>query len=196
MVITVPKFGLGFPLYTNASLRELETFSEETILWELVLHPYWKGSTLKRKEFVPSGNKFFPFRVDPFSEGVWYAQNQPGVTKVVKNDGNIYQSNPVTLIEALRIYNEAKTLYERNASAQISLFTCAGWPCDHVTHSTLTLITTFTERHTSCTCCAGMNEISITKTCLYNFDSLKPHFYIVKLGLQGYTLFFLFLLKT
>ena len=23
---------------------------------------------------------------------------------------------------------------------------------------------------------------SITKTCLYNFDPLKPHFYIVKLG--------------
>ena len=35
----------------------------------------------------------------------------------------------------------------------------------------------------------------ITKTCLYNLDPLKPHFYIVKLGLQGYTLFFLFLLK-
>ena len=34
-----------------------------------------------------------------------------------------------------------------------------------------------------------------TKTCLYNSDPLKPHFYIVKLGLQGYTLFFLFLLK-
>ena len=34
----------------------------------------------------------------------------------------------------------------------------------------------------------------ITKTCLYNFDPLKPHFYTVKLGLQGYTLF-LFLLK-
>ena len=33
------------------------------------------------------------------------------------------------------------------------------------------------------------------KTRLYNFDSLKPHFYIVKLGLQGYTLFLLFLLK-
>ena len=32
----------------------------------------------------------------------------------------------------------------------------------------------------------------ITKTCLYNFDPLKPHFYIVKLG---FTLFFLFLLK-
>ena len=30
----------------------------------------------------------------------------------------------------------------------------------------------------------------ITKTCLYYFDPLKPHW-----GLQGYTLFFLFLLK-
>ena len=35
----------------------------------------------------------------------------------------------------------------------------------------------------------------ITKTYLYNFDPLKPHFYIVNLGLQGYILFFLFLLK-
>ena len=33
------------------------------------------------------------------------------------------------------------------------------------------------------------------ETCLYNVDPIKPHFYIVKLGLQGYTLFFLFLLK-
>ena len=36
---------------------------------------------------------------------------------------------------------------------------------------------------------------NIMKTCLYNFDPLKPHFYIVKLGFTGYTLFFLFLLK-
>ena len=37
---------------------------------------------------------------------------------------------------------------------------------------------------------------SITKTCLYNFDPLKPHFYIVKLGFTGvYIIFFLFLLK-
>ena len=28
-------------------------------------------------------------------------------------------------------------------------------------------------------------EISITKTCLYNFDPLKPHFNIVKLGFTG-----------
>ena len=35
----------------------------------------------------------------------------------------------------------------------------------------------------------------ITKTCLYNFDPLKPHFYIVKLGFTGVYIFFLFLLK-
>ena len=35
----------------------------------------------------------------------------------------------------------------------------------------------------------------ITKTCLYNFDPLKPHFYIVKLGFIGVYIFFLFLLK-
>ena len=38
--------------------------------------------------------------------------------------------------------------------------------------------------------------VFITKTCLYNFDILKPHFYIVKLDFTGYILLFLFLLKT
>ena len=34
-------------------------------------------------------------------------------------------------------------------------------------------------------------QTSITKTCLYNFDSLKPHIYIVKLGFTGvYIIFF------
>ena len=37
--------------------------------------------------------------------------------------------------------------------------------------------------------------IPITKTCLCNADPLQPHFYIVNWGLQGYTLFVLFLLK-
>ena len=32
---------------------------------------------------------------------------------------------------------------------------------------------------------------SITKTCLYNFDPLKPHFYIVKLGFTGVYVIFL-----
>ena len=35
----------------------------------------------------------------------------------------------------------------------------------------------------------------ITKTYLYNFDPLKPHFYIVKLGFTGVYIIFLFLLK-
>ena len=32
---------------------------------------------------------------------------------------------------------------------------------------------------------------NITKTCLYNFDPLKPHFYIVKLGFTGVYVIFL-----
>ena len=36
---------------------------------------------------------------------------------------------------------------------------------------------------------------NITKTYLYNFDPLKPHFYTVKLGFTGVYIIFLFLLK-
>ena len=35
----------------------------------------------------------------------------------------------------------------------------------------------------------------ITKTCLYNFDSLTPHFYIVKLRFTGVYIFFLIFLE-
>ena len=31
---------------------------------------------------------------------------------------------------------------------------------------------------------------NITKTCLYNVDPLKPHFYIVKLGITGVYIIF------
>ena len=34
-------------------------------------------------------------------------------------------------------------------------------------------------------------QVHITKTCLYNFDPLKPHFYMVKLGFTGVYLIFL-----
>ena len=37
--------------------------------------------------------------------------------------------------------------------------------------------------------------VYITKTCLYNIDSLKPHFYIVKLGFTGVCIIFLILLE-
>ena len=36
----------------------------------------------------------------------------------------------------------------------------------------------------------------MTKTYLYNFDPLKPHFYIVKLGFTDVYIIFLFLLKS
>ena len=35
------------------------------------------------------------------------------------------------------------------------------------------------------------NSWQHTKTCLYNFDPLKPHFYIVKLGFAGVYIIFL-----
>ena len=34
-------------------------------------------------------------------------------------------------------------------------------------------------------------QILIMKTCLYNIDPLKPHFYIVKLGFTGVYIIFL-----
>ena len=39
-------------------------------------------------------------------------------------------------------------------------------------------------------------QFHIAKTRLYNFDPLKPQFYIVKLGFRGVYIIFLFLLKT
>ena len=41
----------------------------------------------------------------------------------------------------------------------------------------------------------GANSVTITKTCLNNFDPLKPHIYIVKLGFTGVYIFFFILLK-
>ena len=33
------------------------------------LWPFWNGVYFKREEFAPQGSKFFPFNVDPLSEG-------------------------------------------------------------------------------------------------------------------------------
>ena len=39
---------------------------------------------------------------------------------------------------------------------------------------------------------SNLHTVSIKKTCLYYFDPLKPHFYIVKLGFTGvYIIFFI-----
>ena len=37
--------------------------------FKIVLPPVWKGVYSERKEFAPKRSKFFPFRVDPFSDG-------------------------------------------------------------------------------------------------------------------------------
>ena len=37
----------------------------------------------------------------------------------------------------------------------------------------------------------SIHNLFITKTYLYNFDPLKPHFYIVKLGFTGVYIIFL-----
>ena len=37
----------------------------------------------------------------------------------------------------------------------------------------------------------GVSGRSISKTCLYKIDPLKPHFYIVKLGFTGVYIIFL-----
>ena len=47
---------------------EIDTLSREVT--KLILSPSEKGTTLKGKNFAPFGNKFFPFRVELFSEGV------------------------------------------------------------------------------------------------------------------------------
>ena len=39
-------------------------------------------------------------------------------------------------------------------------------------------------------------SVNITKTCVYNFDPLIPHFYIVKLGFTRVYNIFLFCSKT
>ena len=48
-------------------------------------------------------------------------------------------------------------------------------------------------------CCSqpfgGKANDIITNTCLYNFDPLQPHFYIVKLGFTRVYIIFLILLK-
>ena len=38
---------------------------------------------------------------------------------------------------------------------------------------------------------SAQSDQGITKTYLYNFDPLKPHFYIVKLGFTGVYIIFL-----
>ena len=50
------------------SLRENDTPSGEATLSKTVYIPFSEGVYSIRKEFAPRGSKFFPYKVDPFSE--------------------------------------------------------------------------------------------------------------------------------
>ena len=65
---------------------------------------------------------------------------------------------------------------------QIWLHKSAGW--------SESLLGAHIRRYVFCRC-GSTNEVDITKTYLYNFDPLKPHFYIVKLGFAGVYIIFL-----
>ena len=52
-------------------------------------------------------------------------------------------------------------------------------------------IFTFCQKDPSSPQISSVLKQDITKTCLYNFDTLKPHFYIVKLGFTGVYIIFL-----
>ena len=56
------------------------------------------------------------------------------------------------------------------------------------------LLYVFGQTDHDCANCIDLDQTlqnAITKTCLYNVDPLKPHFYIVKLGFTGVYIIFL-----
>ena len=110
--------GKGCGLWLWHSLDFSLTFFFQGRQFKLFLSLFWKGVYSKMKKNVPKRNRFFTFRVDPFSDGVWF----------------------------------------------LGIFTY-------------------------------ILGCRITKTCLYNFDPLKPHFYIIKNGVYRGIHYFLFLLK-
>ena len=57
----------------HAWLSENHTLLREATV-KIAFVPFWKGVYTIRKEFAPSGSKFFPNRVDRFSEGAWCAE--------------------------------------------------------------------------------------------------------------------------
>ena len=66
----------------------------DTVSWEPIdkIPAFWKGPPLlkvvysKKKKTIPSGSKFFPLKVDPFSKGSWCTGKQTGSHKNVSID--------------------------------------------------------------------------------------------------------------
>ena len=53
----------------------------------------------------------------------------------------------------------------------------------------------FVKKHNVCRQQVASLAADIMKTCLYNFNPLKPHFYMVKLGFTQVYIIYLILLK-
>ena len=69
--------------YTVLSKRNWYNFMEGNF-FNIILPPFWKGSTLKWNLLL-IGSKFFSLRVDLFSEGTWWAEEQAGSHKKLSN---------------------------------------------------------------------------------------------------------------
>ena len=62
-------------LYLTIVLKEKYIFMGGNSV-NVVLPPFWKEVYFKAKNWLFPGNKFFPFNVDPFSEGTYCAGKQ------------------------------------------------------------------------------------------------------------------------
>ena len=56
-------------LFIYLFIYSLGTTLMNICLFSCTQDPLWKGIYSVRKEFAPTGSKFFPYRVDPLSEG-------------------------------------------------------------------------------------------------------------------------------
>ena len=81
--------------HNEENIKNCYTFSGGNSV-KIILSPFWNKSTLKGKNLLPIGSKFFPFKVDLFSEG---AQDIKKVISFTKERQKIYQVYPVPLMK-------------------------------------------------------------------------------------------------
>ena len=122
--------------------------------------------------FPPKGSKFFPFRVDPFSEG-----KECDFDRIAAPTLKAYRFCLMCM---------------RTAQSQVSLHIC-------VIQFEPSICTASATAQSDLAILIAFKDVTviITKTRLYNFDPLNPHFYIAKLGFTGvYTIFLISAQKT
>ena len=163
------------------------TFQGRQHFFETDLTPFWNWSTLKGQNLLPHGSKYFPFRVDLFSDGVWWTVKQAQVTKFppCKKWRKIYYEHLVRC--TVRQYYKAKVSSNSVNEQRRPWSYCAKAQADFV------FMANYDVRGHFLRC--ALNIWAIMKTRQYNFDPLKPHFYVVKLGFTGVYIIFLILLR-